>query len=44
LPEPLADEQFYQPVNRGLEQKIADKMTYLRHLDAASDTRRYRSD
>ena len=33
LPEPLKDSSFYQPVERGLEIKIAEKMRYLRQLD-----------
>lgn len=33
LPEPLQNLQFYQPVERGLEIKIAQKLQYLRELD-----------
>lgn len=33
LPPELAHEVFYQPVERGLETKIAQKMRYLRQLD-----------
>ena len=33
LPDEIADEQFYTPVDRGLEIKIAEKMAYLRSLD-----------
>ena len=33
LPDALVDEQFYAPVDRGLEIKIAEKMAYLRSLD-----------
>ena len=33
FPEPLKDSSFYQPVERGLEIKIAEKMRYLRQLD-----------
>lgn len=33
LPEELAGTQYYQPVSRGLEIKIADKLKYLRELD-----------
>lgn len=36
LPEELAGASFYQPVNRGLEIKIAAKLDYLRQLDAAA--------
>ncbi|MES2049203.1 MAG: replication-associated recombination protein A [Pseudomonadota bacterium] len=34
LPEGLEGQQWYQPVPRGLEIKIADKLAYLRKLDA----------
>jgi putative ATPase len=34
LPEPLADRRYYQPVDRGLEIKIRDKLERLRRLDA----------
>ena len=34
LPEGLEGQQWYQPVARGLEIKIADKLAYLRQLDA----------
>ncbi len=34
LPEGIGDPQWYQPVPRGLEIKIADKLAYLRQLDA----------
>ncbi len=34
LPDGLGDPQWYQPVPRGLEIKIADKLAYLRQLDA----------
>ena len=33
LPDQLADEIFYQPVERGLEIKIKEKLDYLRNLD-----------
>lgn len=33
LPQQLEDSSFYQPVERGLEIKIAEKMRYLRQLD-----------
>jgi len=41
FPEPLKDRIYYQPVERGLEKKIAEKLAWLRSLDAASDHRRY---
>ena len=34
LPDGIGDPQWYQPVPRGLEIKIADKLAYLRQLDA----------
>lgn len=40
LPEALADARFYEPVPRGLEIKIGDKLKYLRDKDAASDWQR----
>ena len=43
LPEELQDNCYYQPVPRGLEQKIADKMNYLRDLDKHSKIRRYQN-
>ena len=42
LPEAIAERRYYQPEPRGLEIKIADKLEYLRALDAASDKQRYR--
>ena len=33
LPEELKDKQYYFPTDRGIEVKIADKLTYLRSLD-----------
>jgi putative ATPase len=41
LPQELANQQFYQPVDRGLEKKIAEKLQYLRSLDLSSDQHRY---
>lgn len=41
LPEELKDNRYYEPVPRGLEQKIADKMNFLRDLDKHSKIRRY---
>jgi len=34
LPEGMAEPRWYQPVPRGMEAKIADKLAYLRSLDA----------
>jgi putative ATPase len=36
LPEGLREPGWYQPVNRGLERKIADKLAFLRSLDEKS--------
>ncbi|RDH86326.1 MAG: recombination factor protein RarA [endosymbiont of Escarpia spicata] len=36
LPEQLAGREFYFPVDRGLEIKIAEKLAYLKKLDAES--------
>ena len=41
LPEELKDSQFYQPVPRGLEEKIKEKLDYLRNLDEKSPDKRY---
>ncbi len=42
LPEEMKDTVYYQPVERGLEKKIAEKLRYLRQRDAASPYTRYR--
>jgi putative ATPase len=34
LPEALADRRYYEPTDRGLEAKIAEKLRHLRELDA----------
>jgi len=39
LPDALVDEQFYAPVDRGLEIKIAEKMAYLRSLNKNPPTK-----
>ncbi|MEE4660105.1 MAG: replication-associated recombination protein A [Halieaceae bacterium] len=41
FPEALQDRRYYFPVDRGLEQKIADKLASLRELDKHSTMRRY---
>ena len=41
LPEAIHDTQWYVPVSRGLEIKIAEKMRYLRQLDQENDWARY---
>ena len=41
FPASLKDKRYYQPVDRGLEQKIAEKLSHLRELDKHSTIRRY---
>lgn len=41
FPEPLRDRQYYHPVNHGLEQKIREKLDYLRQRDRDSPQQRY---
>ncbi len=41
FPEALRHNRYYEPVGRGLEKKIADKLDYLRQLDASSGWKRY---
>jgi putative ATPase len=43
MPETLDGMQFYQPVDRGLESKISEKLAYLRSLNDSSDFQRYAS-
>ncbi|HDZ54905.1 MAG TPA: replication-associated recombination protein A [Pseudomonas xinjiangensis] len=40
FPDELEPRRYYQPVNRGLEQKIAQKLDHLRSLDAQSPVKR----
>lgn len=40
LPEAIAQERFYEPVPRGLEIKIGEKLKYLREKDVASEWQR----
>ncbi|GHG66411.1 recombinase RarA [Alishewanella longhuensis] len=40
LPPELWHEQFYQPSERGMEKQLAEKLRYLRELDAQSQTKR----
>ncbi len=42
FPESIADKQYYYPVERGLEQKIKEKLDYFRELDKASANKRYK--
>lgn len=41
LPEELSGQSWYQPVSRGLEIKIADKLRYLSDLDKNAEWQRY---
>lgn len=41
LPEQIKDSIFYQPVERGLELKIGEKLRYLNELNKASPRQRY---
>lgn len=41
LPEAIANTQFYQPSERGLEKKLKEKLTYLQQLNRESDEQRY---
>lgn len=40
LPQEYAGKQFYKPVDRGLEKKIAEKLDYLNELDRTSVNKR----
>lgn len=42
LPDGMAAPNWYQPVSRGLEQKIADKLNYLQALDEAARNKKKR--
>jgi putative ATPase len=44
FPEALANERFYSPVARGLEQKIGAKLDHLRELNRLSNKKRYTDD
>ncbi|MGF1698881.1 replication-associated recombination protein A [Photobacterium makurazakiensis] len=41
FPPEMAGTRYYQPTNRGLETKIAEKLDYLASLDAKSPSKRY---
>ncbi|MGB2337308.1 MAG: recombination factor protein RarA, partial [Alcanivorax sp.] len=41
FPASLQDTRLYEPVNRGLEIKVAEKLARLRELNASSDWTRY---
>ena len=42
FPEPLKDQHYYFPSDRGLEKKIGEKLAYLKQLDLSSDKKRYK--
>jgi putative ATPase len=42
LPEAIHERVYYQPVERGLEKKISEKLRYLQKLDASAKNKRYR--
>ncbi|WP_444890186.1 replication-associated recombination protein A [Microbulbifer sp. DLAB2-AA] len=42
FPEEIADREYYQPVPRGLELKISEKLQVLRRLNNESDQQRYK--
>jgi putative ATPase len=44
FPDEMQEKLYYQPVNRGLEQKIAEKLRYLKELDRATRKRGTTSD
>ena len=41
FPQELASDSYYEPVSRGLETKISEKLNYLRQLDKMSTWQRY---
>jgi putative ATPase len=43
FPESLSEQQYYLPVDRGLELKIGEKLNYLRSQNEASKMKRYPS-
>jgi putative ATPase len=44
LPEALAGRVYYEPVNRGMEIRIREKLAHFRELDAEAAIRRYDPD
>lgn len=42
LPEDIAQKRYYQPVERGLEIKVQEKLAHLRDLDKQSKKQRYK--
>jgi len=43
LPEAIHERRYYEPVHRGLEQRLAEKRRYLDQLNAVSEQQRYPS-
>jgi len=43
LPEEIAGARYYEPVERGLELKIQEKLSHLRELDKQSKKQRYKN-
>jgi putative ATPase len=41
LPEPIKDEQYYFPLESGLESRIKEKLAQFRQLNAGSKNKRY---
>jgi putative ATPase len=41
FPEALKDTRYYFPGRNGMEQRISEKLEYLRQLDQNSDRKRY---
>ena len=41
FPPELQDKRYYFPTDRGLEQKIAEKLDYLKQLNGSSQQQRY---
>jgi len=44
LPESIKNQHFYEPVPRGLESKISEKLAYYRQLNEKSEWQRYSDD
>lgn len=44
FPEPLKSSRYYEPCERGLEIKIAEKLRHLRACNASSERQRYNND
>ena len=42
FPDAMPEKIYYEPTNRGLEQKISEKLQYLRQLDRAAKSKQKR--